>query len=492
MANSVLLLHCNGSDGSTTITDSSASAKTPSVVTSPAQIDTAQSVFGGTSLSLNGATADVRYADSTDWNFGTGDFTIDFWVRFTDVTRTETMICGGVPTTGKGWAIRHSSSNTPYMQISSTDSNNFTLSGGDVFANNTWYHLAFVRYGNNITFYKDGQAKGGNWNVTGKSVNSADTGLCVGSRLGNTWLSGWMDEIRVVNGEAKFTSNFDVPTGEYNESGVVSPSVSPSISPSVSPSPSSSPSNSPSTSPSPSVSPSSSPSVSPSPSISQSVSPSNSPSVSPSVSPSTSPSPSVSPSVSPSPSVSESVSPSFSPSPSSSPSPESPEVVNCGTVGVVTNSISTLSHLEGETVAILADGEVLNQQVVSSGSITFPAYYTQIHAGLPFISDLETLNVEIPIRQGTIQARRVKIGNVTFRLVDSRGGWVGGDDDSLYEAFPGAIEAKQGDVDDLYTGDIRVPLGDSYKGGGRLFFRQYDPLPVTIGAVVPEIAVGGT
>ena len=163
----------------------------------------------------------------------------------------------------------------------------------------------------------------------------------------------------------------------------------------------------------------------------------------------------------------------------------------CGTVGVVTGRISNIDHLEGQTVAIIADGEILSQQIVSGGSITLPASYSQVHVGLPYISDLETLNVEIPTKQGTVQARRVKIGNVTFRLVDSRGGWVGGDDNTLYEAFPNAIETKQGDIDDLYTGDIRVPLGDSYKGGGRLFFRQYDPLPVTIGAVVPEISVGG-
>src|SRR3990167_841583 len=46
-----------------------------------AQVDTAQSKFGGASCLLDGTVDSVSAADSEDWNFGTADFTVDFWMR---------------------------------------------------------------------------------------------------------------------------------------------------------------------------------------------------------------------------------------------------------------------------------------------------------------------------------------------------------------------------------------------------------------------------
>lgn len=154
-----------------------------------------------------------------------------------------------------------------------------------------------------------------------------------------------------------------------------------------------------------------------------------------------------------------------------------------------------IGHLNGCTVAILADGEVLPQQVVTDGVITLNAAYAKVTVGLPYYSDLETLNIEVGLRDGTLQGRKVKIGNVLFRVENTLGGWVGPDEDTLYEAFPQAISEKQaaaGMTDiDMFTGDIRIPLGAGYEDGGRVFYRQVDPLPVTINAIVPETTAGG-
>jgi len=163
---------------------------------------------------------------------------------------------------------------------------------------------------------------------------------------------------------------------------------------------------------------------------------------------------------------------------------------DCGEVGLATTNVSSLSHLEGLTVAILANGEVLDQQVVSGGEISLTMNYSKVTVGLPFESDLETLNVEFPSQNGTIQGKKVKIGAVTFRFVDTRGGWIGPDEDNLYEAIL-AEWTGLGDPPPIYTGDVRVALGAGYEQGGRIFYRQIDPLPVTISAVVPEVTVGG-
>lgn len=170
--------------------------------------------------------------------------------------------------------------------------------------------------------------------------------------------------------------------------------------------------------------------------------------------------------------------------------------VSCGYAGQATSSISNLSHLEGQLVSILANGEVLDQQEVYKGKVDLGSSYSVAHVGLPFYSDLETLNVEVPMKEGTIQSRKVKIGNVTFRLHNSRGGYIGPDEDDLYEAFTQqAFRESSGQNigdEELFTGDIRMPLGGQYSQGGRVFYRQSDPLPVTIGAIIPEVDVGGS
>jgi hypothetical protein len=75
--------------------------------------------------------------------------------------------------------------------------------------------------------------------------------------------------------------------------------------------------------------------------------------------------------------------------------------------------------------------------------------------------------------------------------VDTRGGFIGPDEDHLYEAFtPGNFNLEDDDIS-LFTGDVRVPLGGEYSSGGRIFYRQSNPLPVTISSIVPEIQTGG-
>lgn len=158
-----------------------------------------------------------------------------------------------------------------------------------------------------------------------------------------------------------------------------------------------------------------------------------------------------------------------------------------------TSGFTGLDHLEGQTVGILADGEVLEQQVVVGGEVTLDEPHAIVHVGLPMFPDFETLNIEVGDKGATIQGQKVKIGNVTFRVEGTRGGWIGPDENTLYSAFETAIIEKIGDDDltELFTGDLRMPLGAGFEDGSRIFYRQYDPLPVNILAVIPEVTVGG-
>lgn len=168
----------------------------------------------------------------------------------------------------------------------------------------------------------------------------------------------------------------------------------------------------------------------------------------------------------------------------------------CGYVGQVVSSSPSLTHLEGQTVSILANGEVLDQQEVVDGAVTFPSGLSTLHIGLPFIADLETLNIKVPLRDlSEAQNIRAKVANVTFHLLNSRGGWIGPDTDNLWEAFTqDAFRQYSGqnlDETEMFSGKIRQPLGAGYDQGGRVCVRQYDPLPITVGAIMPEVDLGG-
>src|SRR3990167_7740340 len=73
-----LMLHMDGADASTTFTDETGKTVTAN---GNAQIDTAQSKFGGAAALFDGAGDYLTVSGSADWDLGTGDFTIDFWFR---------------------------------------------------------------------------------------------------------------------------------------------------------------------------------------------------------------------------------------------------------------------------------------------------------------------------------------------------------------------------------------------------------------------------
>jgi hypothetical protein len=91
-ASVVLLVGFDGSDGSTTFTDESGAAHALTAVGN-VQVDTAQSKFGGASGLFDGAGDAITAADSAAWHFGTGDFTVEAWVRFSRVLPLQS--CAG-------------------------------------------------------------------------------------------------------------------------------------------------------------------------------------------------------------------------------------------------------------------------------------------------------------------------------------------------------------------------------------------------------------
>lgn len=210
-----LLLHCDGAAGSTIFLDSAFGA-VPHVMTANgnAQVDTARSVFGGCAFLSDGTSDYLTSPNSADWDLGTagaGDFTIDFWVNFNSTTGQQGLMGAdnGVGTTG--WEILVSAGGN--FLIVTQNSTVFNTAWSR--STNIWYHVAIVRRGAVITVYINGTSLG---TATDGSWQSGANGLIIGT--GNTglvqgFINGWMDEIRISKGVARWTSAFIPPTRRY-------------------------------------------------------------------------------------------------------------------------------------------------------------------------------------------------------------------------------------------------------------------------------------
>lgn len=216
-----LLLHGDGTNGSTTITDSSPSPKTVTAVGS-AQISTTQSKFGGASLSfIRSPSSYLTIPFSSAFQFSTGNFTVEAWVYMNALPSSggypnSFWIVGGGPVnSGTGFDIAIGSTNLQ-VGLASFDSLNINAAHGMLAL--AWYHVAVVRSVNTLTAYINGSSIA-SVSVTGVTADPVLTGLAVsaaepsGATQGN--FNGYIDELRITKGVARYTANFTAPIAPF-------------------------------------------------------------------------------------------------------------------------------------------------------------------------------------------------------------------------------------------------------------------------------------
>jgi hypothetical protein len=205
------LLHLDGSDGSTTITDVSGKTWTANV---NAQIDTAAQKFGTGSLILDGLST-ISTPHTSDFVFGSGDLTIDFWTR--RAATGEQFICGKTvdSSQNKEFDIIFTSANVIRARIYYTNSAAFFVNGtGAVTDDGNFHHIALVRYEDSWAISTDGTF--GSVTSNSSAIYSYTNPMYIG---GGSWItdnySGWVDEFRVKKGVAMWRENFTPPTKPY-------------------------------------------------------------------------------------------------------------------------------------------------------------------------------------------------------------------------------------------------------------------------------------
>lgn len=152
--------------------------------------------------------------NSTDFDFGSGDFTIDGWFYFLNVTKGyQGLIDRRGSSDGTGWMFFIESDNTvTFLSAQGTAWDNIATSRAFVPTINTWTHIAVVRYGNVFTMYKDGvSVKTGTSTYAIGAQTVAPTIGC-GHIAPIPGFDGYIDKLRISKGRARYTSNFTPPT----------------------------------------------------------------------------------------------------------------------------------------------------------------------------------------------------------------------------------------------------------------------------------------
>ena len=167
--------------------------------------------------------------------------------------------------------------------------------------------------------------------------------------------------------------------------------------------------------------------------------------------------------------------------------------VDCGYSysGAPANTISGISWLEGEEVAILADGAVVPPQTITGGVLTLPDDITAstINFGLPYSSDLQTLPMALEM-QGYAQGMPKNVNAAFLRVYRSSGIFVGPSFTELTEAKQRGTE-NLGSPPELKTEEIEVVIKGAWSDDGTVCVRQSDPLALTIVSMTLDLALGG-
>lgn len=210
LADVVALLHFDGPDGSTTFTDFT--GKTWSAVGN-AQLDESRWKFNNSSLQLDGSGDYLTSASSADFAFGTGDFTVEGFVRINS-SSNFVFFATSESTANAGFVIFAKNLNFSGVVRFFDFVTNSGTNGTANLAVGTWYHLAVVRASGVITFYVDGVASGSFANTSNFSAGAQPR---IGGYSPNSQANGHIDEVRITKGVARYTANFAPPTAPFPE-----------------------------------------------------------------------------------------------------------------------------------------------------------------------------------------------------------------------------------------------------------------------------------
>jgi len=206
----VLLLHMNGANDGTTFTDDSPSAHSITAG-GTAHTDTAIKKYGAASYQGDGANGtQLTLPTSSDWQFGLNDFTIEFWFHPLDLLSYQMLLSQYAPAVSWEFRLNAAGNKVEFLYAGSTS---FKTAAATIVVD-TWNHVAWSRQGSYSKIFLNGV---GSALVTNTTNYVQDQPISVGSRPNGTYsLNGYIDDVKIMNGEGLYFEDFTPPTGEMS------------------------------------------------------------------------------------------------------------------------------------------------------------------------------------------------------------------------------------------------------------------------------------
>lgn len=218
----------DGSTGAPGMADESSREHGTATVNDLAQIDTSDPLVGVSSLNLDGSSDFISFPDDADWllsSANSDEYTVECSVKFNAITGPSNVLVGQVfgGPGSKAWVLQTTGTSGEFEFLSSADGTNWNVTVTSTAAGlvtGTEYHIAADKdSGGTIRIYLDGVMVGSDTPADSSMFDTASS-LVIGCLPGGNGVNGWIDEIRITKGIARYASDagFAVPTMPFPRS----------------------------------------------------------------------------------------------------------------------------------------------------------------------------------------------------------------------------------------------------------------------------------
>ena len=211
----VLLCHCDGTNGSTTFTDVSPSAHTITA-SGGAVVSTSQVKFGTGAVKYTTSGQLAVTGSLSDFDFQSAPFTIEAWAYLPANAAVAAIVAQFNNAPGGGWFFGSVTGNFLAFWYYNATPAQVQLTSSTTIPLNSWHHYAVDRdAGGTIRVYLDGAVV---TSGSGPTFQAAAQQANIGNSIRTTdeWTNGWIDEVRIVKGQAMYGGAFTPPTGPFN------------------------------------------------------------------------------------------------------------------------------------------------------------------------------------------------------------------------------------------------------------------------------------
>jgi len=201
-------LHLKGTDAS--VVDKA--QKNNTILNGNTTGSTTQAKFSAKSMYFDGTD---DYVSMSNFESLPGDFTIEAWIYMTSVS-AEGIVCRGRNSAGGHlWYVENS--RLKFRAYNGSGSNQGDIQAATALSANTWNHVAITRSGSTLRFFINGtlDATTGTLSPTNGPMNSTDDMEIGGYTYNGSHLlpfSGYMQDVRITKGLARYTASFTVPS----------------------------------------------------------------------------------------------------------------------------------------------------------------------------------------------------------------------------------------------------------------------------------------